>query len=941
MKRIMRFFAVTILAFLLTGCGGTASSSSSSVDNRVEITGVTLSNSTITYDGNPHSILIEGTLPSGVTVAYTNNAKTDVGVYEVTATLTGAGYFTKSLQATLTIQNRTITGVTFSNASVVYDGALHKIEVSGTLPQGVSVSYASDVTGITNEASEVGTYHMVATLSGTAYTTLTLTATLTILPYGETTFAGITFTNQTYVYDGTEHVITISGTLPAGALVVYSSTTQGVTNAATAVGVYNVTAVISKTGYQTLTLQAVLTISQAQTQQFTGVSFSSQTIEYDSFEHEIVVEGVLPEGTTVEYDSDVDGIANRASETGDYHLTATISKLGYETLELEATLTIKASDKERFIIAQDGNIYFNNALDQENLYAIDQDGIRRVNRDEARYFIEHNGMLYYVSKGLVTQSIRSFNGTATQTVYGANAEYLLSDGTALYYAVNSLVGESGIYCLDIDAEEPTVTKIFTGKAKQLTLVGDLLYFTNGTDGYKLYSISKTAIDGTPTLVLDEKIKEMTYYNGSFYVTINHLLGDYLARYILASDTLVKLTSDNAKYLTIAGGYVYYSNIDLLNSNLFGKGLYRVGLNALVSSSLPGEKIYDTEYNVSSLYAQDASTVLFYRLSDKHLLSIDTGTKVVTDLLEDFVPPVHEGPQALSKFESFVWGNRVYFINNYVEGALFYYNTLTGSTVRVTASGVKSFSIIGDYLFFNQISWLVNNDIYMINLREGGLPERISTNDGRDMVVYGNSLYYVKENEVGVGTTITRLTLDETLNEVDVYDYNVHNLTIQDGKLYFIKGTGVDEIWRADILPSGDLANFIRLGTEKTDWFILVGNSMYYRAVGTFVKTLSKMDLDGTNKEVVISGYDPISFIAKDGYLYFTNDTLTSPTDGIYRAHIDGTNIQLLHANASGDGFGAEMHIAGNYLYYYSRSDVNGDFKFHRLNLITLVSEEIV
>ncbi|MFA6739831.1 MAG: MBG domain-containing protein, partial [Bacilli bacterium] len=289
MKRIIRFFAVSILAFLLTGCGGTASSSSSSVDNRVEITGVTLSNSTITYDGNPHSILIEGTLPSGVTVAYTNNAKTDVGVYEVTATLTGAGYFTKSLQATLTIQNRTITGVTFSNASVVYDGALHKIEVSGTLPQGVSVSYASDVTGITNEASEVGTYHMVATLSGTAYTTSTLTATLTILPYGETTFAGITFTNQTYVYDGTEHVITISGTLPAGALVVYSSTTQGVTNAATAVGVYNVTAVISKTGYQTLTLQAVLTISQAQTQQFTGVSFSSQTIEYDSFEHEIVV----------------------------------------------------------------------------------------------------------------------------------------------------------------------------------------------------------------------------------------------------------------------------------------------------------------------------------------------------------------------------------------------------------------------------------------------------------------------------------------------------------------------------------------------------------------------------------------------------------------------------------------------------------------------------
>lgn len=66
-------------------------------------------------------------------------------------------------------------------------------------------------------------------------------------------FAGITFNDVTVTYDGEEHAIICNG-LPAGAIVTYSN------NKATEVGVYNATAVISMDGYNTLTLNAKLTI---------------------------------------------------------------------------------------------------------------------------------------------------------------------------------------------------------------------------------------------------------------------------------------------------------------------------------------------------------------------------------------------------------------------------------------------------------------------------------------------------------------------------------------------------------------------------------------------------------------------------------------------------------------------------------------------------------
>lgn len=66
---------------------------------------------------------------------------------------------------------------------------------------------------------------------------------------------------------------------------------------------------------------------------FEGVVFENKTYEYDNTIKRIEVEG-LPEGAEVEYKN------NDKIEIGEYEVTATITKEGYKTLVLKATLKI-------------------------------------------------------------------------------------------------------------------------------------------------------------------------------------------------------------------------------------------------------------------------------------------------------------------------------------------------------------------------------------------------------------------------------------------------------------------------------------------------------------------------------------------------------------------------------------------------------------------------
>ncbi len=144
-----------------------------------DMSGVTFPGKTVGYDGEEHSISIEGELPEGVRASYEGNGKTDVGDYRVTVSFTGdtENYHPiPSMHATLSIRHGyDFNGITFENVTVKYDGEVHGVYIQGELPEDVSVVYEG------NEKTEPGVYAVKAIFSNALGKVAERTAVLTIL----------------------------------------------------------------------------------------------------------------------------------------------------------------------------------------------------------------------------------------------------------------------------------------------------------------------------------------------------------------------------------------------------------------------------------------------------------------------------------------------------------------------------------------------------------------------------------------------------------------------------------------------------------------------------------------------------------------------------------------------------------------------------------------
>ena len=147
-----------------------------------DMSGITFADDRVTYDGEVHSLAISGTLPGGVSVSYDVSYKVNAGEYTVTATFTGdsANYNAiPDMTAKLTIAKAVydMSGVTFADGNFTYDGQAHSLVISGTLPTGVSVTYAG------NDKTNAGEYTVTASFTGdyANYNAIPdMTATLTI-----------------------------------------------------------------------------------------------------------------------------------------------------------------------------------------------------------------------------------------------------------------------------------------------------------------------------------------------------------------------------------------------------------------------------------------------------------------------------------------------------------------------------------------------------------------------------------------------------------------------------------------------------------------------------------------------------------------------------------------------------------------------------------------
>ncbi len=317
MKNFRKIILTCFAAFSigLTGCesvpGGGGDDPTPVVDKK-DFENLVFENKEFQYDGKAHSLSVSN-VPEGATVKYSNNNKTDVGVYTVKATVSKENYNTKVLTAQLTINGIDFEGVTLESKSFDYDGEVHSLEVIGA-PEGTNVQFTN------NSKIDVGDYDVTAVLTKHGYNEKTLTAKLTIIGLD---FVGITFEDKSFDYDGKPHSLEVSGA-PEGADVTYTNNSQR------NVGTYKVTAEVRKAGYNNLTLEATLTINPID---FEGLVFEDKTFEYDGKSHSLTVQNV-PSGARVAYNG------NGKTEVGTYTVTATVSKTGYNTKTLTAKLEI-------------------------------------------------------------------------------------------------------------------------------------------------------------------------------------------------------------------------------------------------------------------------------------------------------------------------------------------------------------------------------------------------------------------------------------------------------------------------------------------------------------------------------------------------------------------------------------------------------------------------
>ena len=335
---------------------------------------ITMNDATYYYQADiTRTIQINEEVPNGVGVKYTwtksngesgsGNSFKDIGTYHVTALVSGAFYAPTTATATLTIVQPSLSGITFTDKTFVYDGTKKSIEISGKLIDGATVSYSivgvngeSVDTGATNGTTEAGVYEVTATFGGTLQGN-TLTAYLTITKATKR----ITLNNKTFVFDGKDHTLD-QPTLPNG-MSISKSTAEGkeydnnhsltVDVSVSATGKFatrsnsgNYTITVEFDGgrnYNNTTSSATLVINPSSR----SISFDSTIAAgwvYDGKEHTITA---TPNDVSITYSytGTLSGNGNTFRDVGTYNLTATLKdNPNYYNSSASVTFTIRKAD---------------------------------------------------------------------------------------------------------------------------------------------------------------------------------------------------------------------------------------------------------------------------------------------------------------------------------------------------------------------------------------------------------------------------------------------------------------------------------------------------------------------------------------------------------------------------------------------------------------------
>ena len=739
-------------------------------------------------------------------------------------------------------------------------------------------------------------------------------------------FTGLTLGDLTVTYDGTEHVVEIAGTVPEGASVAYEN------NKATNAGTYNVKATVTKDNYNALVLTAKLVINKANIADGL-LSLTDEKVEYDGLGHSLVLVGDVPAGCTVTYTYNGDKV-DSVTAVGEYTVVATVEGSNYNKRTYTAKLTIETTEEQLYCTMLGSTVYFQNPLDGNRLYKYDGTTLGKVNNDEAQYMTVSGDALYYTSKGLLGSNLKKLTATASASaVYSANAEYTVVDDGYVYYAVNGLLGgeKNGIYRYSLSAEaDETATQIYKGKASWLTIYNGYVYFAAGADKGELMRVpvaGGTAAKITGDALTGKNVTEIVSDGNNLYLNIGSLTSGYaIFRISLSSNTITKMTTDAGKNLTIIGSNLYYINNDLLTSNIFGKGVYKIALNA--SGNLPGTKL--VEKQVYSL-AGDGNYLYYYNHADKHLMRYPVSGGTETDVMAGFVPV--DDTYVMGYAETKEYKGEIYYVNPRDGGAIYKYNPATKGNFKVIADACADFWFDGDYMWYSSYN-LTNYDLYKREMKSGADAVRVSKNRVDALTFAGEYIYYVDN-----GATANRLrkvaktSLDYDTDAVQVGKDNLNwqALAVANGKIYYCTNptVGYKKFCYIDVNAGSGVA-----GTEvkEGETFTYLNGKFY--VYNQRAKTIYSYDAASGTIADLQSGVTIVDMVNDGKNVYYASNTKNN--EGLYKLTVATGEATKIHTGAvdglgvSGKGitfldvkitYASEMPVAGGvtgtgYLYLY-------------------------
>ena len=497
-------------------------------------------------------------------------------------------------------------------------------------------------------------------------------------------------------------------------------------------------------------------------QNFTGLTLGDLTVTYDGEEHVVEISGEIPDGASVAYEN------NKATNAGTYNVKATVTKDNYNTLVLTAKLVINKANFTGLTL-EDKTVTYNGSEHAVTVSGEIPDGASVAYENNKAT----NAGTYNVKATVTKDNYNTLVLTAKLVINKANiADGLLtlSDETIEYDGLShtlAIVGDVPAGC--------SVTYTYDGE--------NVDGVTDGGEHVVVATVSGANYNKrTYTATLTIKTTQKQLYSAMFGSTVyfqNPLDEDTLYKY--DGTTLSKVNNDEAQYMTISGGALYYTSKGLLGSNI-KKLTASASATAVYSATAEYLTVADgyVYYAVNGLLGGDKNGIYRYSLS---AAEDETATQIYSGKASWLT----------------VYGGKVYFAAGASKGKLTSVSIAGGAAAAVTDKdglltdkNVAEMTLSGDTLFLNIGTTTSGYAIFRINLAETTMTAvKMTTDAGKNLTVIGNNLYYINNdlltsNVFGKGVCTVTTSASGILPGTKLVDENVYSLTGDGSNLYYYR-----------------------------------------------------------------------------------------------------------------------------------------------------------